>query len=131
MLQQNRAQLLGYAAEDPETRETPSGARVAKFNLATSRRWKDGDGEVQEATQFHTIIAWTRHADAAARFVEKGALLQVEGRIEYRNFEHEGARRWVAEIVVAGPEGLINALPKGAPPTQPSADEAHDGTVPF
>lgn len=131
MLQQNRTTLLGYVSRDPVFRAAPDGTPVAQFGLATSRRWKDGDGEVREDTQFHTIVAWGHHAGATERFVKKGQPLQVEGRLRYRKYEHEGTERFVTEIVVSGPAGLVNSLAPGAAPAEAPEDASDGAEIPF
>ena len=112
MLNMNDVRLLGYAGRDPEMKEFKDGERVARFTLATTRRWQTKADEAKEAkeakeaTQWHRVAAFGRAAEAAERFVRKGAALLIEGRIEYRSYEGEaGETRYVTEIVVAGPRG--------------------------
>jgi len=111
MLNMNRATLLGNAGRDPETRQTASGNKVAKFTLATTERFRGKDGETAEATEWHRIAAFGEAAEIAEKFVRKGVPVLVEGRIAARSYrDREDVERRVTEIVVAGARGAINVL---------------------
>ena len=99
----NKAILIGNLGQDPEVRSTSSGSRVANFSLATSRRWKGQNGEPQEKTEWHRIVAWNNKgstlADVVERFCKKGDKVYVEGSIEYRSWQdREGQTRYTTEI---------------------------------
>jgi single-strand DNA-binding protein len=99
----NKAILIGNLGQDPEVRSTSSGSRVANFSLATSRRWKGQNGEQQEKTEWHRIVAWNNKgstlADVVERFCKKGDKVYVEGSIEYRSWQdREGQTRYTTEI---------------------------------
>lgn len=95
----NKAILVGNVGGDPEVRTTASGAKVANFSLATSRKWKNKNGEQQESTQWHKIVLWSALADLAEKYVKKGSQLYLEGEIEYRTYEDkEGQTRYITEI---------------------------------
>ncbi|HEU0055546.1 MAG TPA: single-stranded DNA-binding protein, partial [Longimicrobium sp.] len=83
----NKAMLIGNLGQDPEVRTIPSGARVAQFSLATSRRWKDKNGQQQEKTEWHRVVAWDFLVDIVERYARKGDRLYVEGEIEYRQYQ--------------------------------------------
>jgi single-strand DNA-binding protein len=98
----NKATLIGYLGADPDIRTTPGGARVAQFSLATSRRWNDREGRLQEKTQWHRVVVWDT-LPATFGFVEKylrkGDRVYVEGEIDYRSYETDsGDTRWTTEI---------------------------------
>ena len=102
----NKATLMGNLGADPEVRTIPSGARVAQFSLATTRRWSDGDGQPREKTQWHRIVVWDS-LPATFGFVEKylrkGDRVYVEGEIDYRSYENnDGNTRWATEIKASG-----------------------------
>ena len=127
MLSRNHVLILGFAGRDAETVELPSGVRVASFPLATHF----GTGE-RRRTDWHTVRAWAQHADAAERLVRRGAAVHVEGRISYREVPGPdgGPGRRVAEVIVAGPRGLLNLLDRPAqegreepPPVPPALAE--------
>lgn len=82
----NKAILVGNAGSDPEIRYTPAGAAVTKFNLATTRTWKDKHGNQQEETEWHKLEFFGKLAEIAGEYVKKGRQLYVEGRIRYNVF---------------------------------------------
>jgi single-strand DNA-binding protein len=97
----NKAILIGNLGADPEIRQTQSGQTVATFNLATSERWKDRQGTMQERTEWHRIVAWSPLAEIAQQYLAKGSQLYVEGRIQTRQWEDQsGQKRYMTEIVV-------------------------------
>jgi len=96
----NKAILIGNLGADPELRYTPSGAAVANFNIATTERWKDKDGQPQERTEWHRIILWSRQAEIAKEYLRKGSSVYIEGRIQNRSYEDkDGIKRYVTEII--------------------------------
>ena len=99
----NKAILIGNLGQDPEVRSTTNGSRVANFSIATSRRWKGQNGEMQEKTEWHRIVAWNNKgsslADVVERYCKKGDKIYVEGSIEYRSWQdREGQTRYTTEI---------------------------------
>lgn len=99
----NKVILIGNLGADPEVRSTSNGSRVAQLSLATSRRWKGQNGEWQEKTEWHRIVAWNNRgstlADIVERYCKKGDKLYVEGSIEYRSWQdREGQTRYTTEI---------------------------------
>ena len=95
----NKAILIGNLGSDPEIRTIPSGARVAQFSLATSRRWNDKNGQPQEKTEWHRIVVWDKLVDVVERYVKKGDRLYVEGEIEYRQYQDkDGVTKYSTEI---------------------------------
>jgi single-strand DNA-binding protein len=105
----NKAILIGNLGQDPEVRSTANGARVANFNLATSRQWTGQGGDKQEKTEWHRIVAWnnskgtgTGLADVVDKYCKKGDKLYVEGRIEYRSWQdNNGQTRYTTEIIAS------------------------------
>ena len=95
----NKAMLIGNVGQDPEIRTIPSGARVAQFSVATNRRWNDKNGQQQEKTEWHRIVAWERLVDIIERYVKKGDRIYVEGEIEYRQYQDkDGVTKYTTEI---------------------------------
>ena len=96
----NRAELIGRLGADPEVRYTQNEAPVAVFSLATNEQWKDQNGETQERTEWHRIIAWDNLAKVCEEYLNKGKLVYVEGPLRTRSWEdNEGVTRRVTEIV--------------------------------
>jgi single-strand DNA-binding protein len=95
----NKAMLIGNLGSDPEIRTTGSGTRVATLSLATSRRWNDRNGQQQEKTEWHRVVAWDKLVDIIEKYVKKGDRLYVEGEIEYRSYEDkDGVTKYSTEI---------------------------------
>ena len=95
----NKAMLIGNVGQDPEIRTIPSGARVAQFSVATNRRWNDKNGQQQEKTEWHRIVAWEKLVEVIERFVKKGDRIYVEGEIEYRQYQDkDGVTKYTTEI---------------------------------
>lgn len=96
----NKAFILGYVTRDPETRTTPSGAMVANFAIATNRYWRDAAGEKQEKADFHNIVAWRGLAELTQKYINKGSLILVEGRVETRSWDDQsGAKHYRTEVI--------------------------------
>lgn len=131
MLHVNRVTLLGYAGRDPEVRTPPDGAATARFSLATTRKWSDRDGKPAEATEWHPIAVYGPAVEAAQRLVTRGAAVLVEGPLSRREYrDREGNLRQIAEIVVAGREGMVNLVsptPRGDSRDEAQTQEAEDG----
>ena len=95
----NKVQLIGRLGTHPE--ETIVGeTKVAEWTMATNDTWKDKNGEKQERTEWHTCKAWVRLADLAVNYLNKGSQVYVEGAIETRSWEKDGAMRYKTEIKV-------------------------------
>ena len=131
MLHVNRATVLGYAGGDARRRTMQSGEDTVSFSVATTRRWKGDDGQAQEVTEWHRVAVFGGSVEPASEMVRKGALVLVEGRLRTREFkDREGKDRTVTEIVVAGPQGMVNVLspkPAAVPPDEAGTSEARDG----
>jgi single-strand DNA-binding protein len=145
----NKVILVGNLGKDPELRYTPSGAAVANFTLATSERYKDKNGDSQEKTEWHNIVAWRQLAEICGKYLHKGKQVYIEGRIQTRSYDdRDGNKRYVTEIVAdqmqmlgrAGEEGggapARSYEPRAARPTQGaprSSAPAHEdfGDPPF
>lgn len=83
----NKVQLIGRLGGDPDSRNTPTGSQVVNFRLATTRTWKNSDGEQQEKTEWHPVVVWGPTAGFVSQYVGKGDLLYVEGRLETRSWQ--------------------------------------------
>ncbi len=96
----NKAVIVGNLTRDPETRTIPSGQPVASFAIATNRIWNDKEGNRQEATEFHNVVAFGKLADICSRYLNKGRLVLIEGRIQTRSWQdQDGKKKYWTEIV--------------------------------
>src|SRR6187399_3415588 len=96
----NKVILVGRLGKDPEVRNLENGATVANFTMATSETYKDKTtGDRKEVTEWHNIVLWRGLADVAARYLHKGDMIYVEGKLRTRSWEKEGVTRYTTEIV--------------------------------
>ena len=97
----NKVILIGNLGRDPEVRSTPSGQPVANFTLATSRRWRDKNGQKQEQTEWHTVVCWGKQAEIAGQYLTKGKQVYVEGRLQTRSWDdrNTGEKRYKTEVI--------------------------------
>jgi single-strand DNA-binding protein len=98
----NKVFLLGNVGKDPEIRSTAGGTMVANFTLATSDRQKDAQGNWQDRTEWHNLVAFTRLAEIVRDYVKKGSKLFIEGKIQTRSWDDKesGQKRYRTEIIV-------------------------------
>jgi single-strand DNA-binding protein len=98
----NKVILLGNVGKDPEIRSTGSGTMVANFTLATSDRFQDAQGNWQDRTEWHNLVAFKRLAEIVRDYVKKGSKLYIEGKIQTRSWEDKDtkAKRYRTEIIV-------------------------------
>jgi single-strand DNA-binding protein len=98
----NKVILLGNVGKDPEIRSTGGGTMVANFTLATSDRFQDAQGNWQDRTEWHNLVAFKRLAEIVRDYVKKGSKLFIEGKIQTRSWDDKetGAKRYRTEIIV-------------------------------
>ncbi|MDY3198960.1 MAG: single-stranded DNA-binding protein, partial [Pseudomonadaceae bacterium] len=97
----NKVILIGNVGGDPEVRYMPNGNAVANVTLATSDSWKDKQtGQQQERTEWHRVVFFGRLAEIVGEYVRKGSKLYVEGRLQTREWEKDGIKRYTTEVVV-------------------------------
>jgi single-strand DNA-binding protein len=95
----NKVILIGNLGRDPEMRYLPSGDAVANFSIATTERWKDKNGEMQEQTEWHRIAFFGRQAEVCGEYLRKGSSVYVEGRLQTRKWtDKDGNERYTTEI---------------------------------
>src|ERR1700742_2767496 len=95
----NKVILIGHLGKDPELRSLEGGVSVTSFPLATSETFNK-DGQKVEQTEWHNIVMWRGLADLAAKFLQKGKLVYIEGKLRTRSFEDkEGVKKYTTEIV--------------------------------
>lgn len=133
----NKVFIIGRLTQDPETRSTPNGQTVTTLRMATNRVWSNqSTGQKQEATEYHTVIAWARLGEIASQYLKRGGLVMIEGRIQTRSWDDKttGAKRYMTEIVAEnlqlGPRsdfggqgapmgGAKRTAPQNAPASEP------------
>lgn len=97
----NKVMLIGNVGQDPEVRYLDnSQAKVARMRLATTERYTDRSGETRENTEWHTITCWRKLADTVERYVKKGTMIYVEGKLTTREWtDQQGQKRYSTEVV--------------------------------
>lgn len=156
----NKVILIGNLRRDPETRMTADGRPICSLALATTRRYKDSQGALQEETEWHRVTLFGRQAEVAQQYLKKGNPVYIEGRIRTNRYtDKDGIERWSTGIIAesmqllgsrntaaggqsqqgaygapAGDDGFES--PRRAPAARPaaparSADEIAEDDVPF
>jgi len=96
----NKVILVGRLGKDPEVRNLDNGAVVANFSIATSETYKDRTtGERKEITEWHNIVLWRGLAEISQKYLKKGDMVYIEGKLRTRSWEKEGVTRYTTEIV--------------------------------
>lgn len=119
----NRAMIIGNLTRDPESRTTTSGQSVCNFSVATSSQWTDAQGQKQERTEYHPIVAWGKLADICTQYLAKGRKVYVEGRLQTREWEaQDGTKKQRTEIVAENMIILDRPSQGGAPRNEAPAN---------
>jgi len=97
----NKVMLIGRLTRDPETKTTPQGVTVTTFSIATNRMWKDAQGNQQDKTEYHNIVAWRKLGEIVAQYLSKGRQIYIEGHLQTRSWEDQpgGKKNYRTEIV--------------------------------
>lgn len=118
----NKVMLIGNLTRDPNLRYTPSNTAVCSFGIATNRSWSTEDGQLEERTDFHNLVAWAKLAEICDQILRKGDKVYVEGRLQTRDWKSDdGADRRVTEIVLdsmiklGSPHGYENSRAEEEP----------------
>jgi len=132
----NKVILVGRLGADPQLKYTPSGRANVQFNVATNAVWKDQEGNQQEKTDWHRIVAWGKLAEVMGEYLKKGSYVYLEGRLQTRSFEdNSGAKRYITEVVVDNMEmlGKKGEMASNDSGPQPEAipDDAVEEDLPF
>lgn len=125
--------LVGRLGKDPDVRNLESGATVANFTMATSETYRDKNtGDRKEITEWHNIVLWRGLAEVASKYLHKGDMVYIEGKLRTRSWEKEGVTRYTTEVVgdnmtMLSPKpsggGNSDYAPTSAPSSRSTADE--------
>lgn len=128
----NKVILVGRLGKDPEVRHLENGATVANFSMATSETYKDKTtGEKKEITEWHNIVLWRGLADVASKYLHKGDMVYIEGKLRTRSWEKDNITRYSTEVVgdnmtMLSPKssgGQSDYSPSSAPSSQGQQDD--------
>jgi single-strand DNA-binding protein len=120
----NRIQLIGRLGKDPESRLLPSGRRVCTFSLAVDRRWKNGNGEAKEATDWFNVESWGRLGEVCHQYLAKGRLVYVEGRVQTDRWQDDKGDPHSRTKVVGGVMQILDRKPEEPEVTAAPEEEA-------
>jgi single-strand DNA-binding protein len=138
----NKVILIGNLGRDPEVRHTPNGAAVTNFSIATNEVWNNREGQREERTEWHRVVAFGKLAEICGQYLKRGKQVYIEGRLQTRSWEdRDGNKRSTTEVVATnmtmlGRPGEPDAA-SYAPPLEeadlpgPSSARAEDDDIPF
>ena len=132
----NKVFVLGNVTRDPEVRSMPNGGQVTNFGIATNRFYTTSAGEKKSEAEFHNIVCFGKLADTSARYLTKGSLVLIEGRIKTRNWTNPaGVKQYRTEIIAEslqlGPRGSGTGASAGSSNYQrPEPDSAESYGAP-
>ncbi len=104
----NRVVLIGYLPADPETKSLQNGQSLVKFKVATHRDWKGRDGDKQQVTDFHKVVAWNALAQICGEYLKKGSAVYLEGRLMNGQYEDKAGIKKSSTEIVADIVNFIN-----------------------
>lgn len=120
----NKVMLIGNLGAAPEARFTQNGTAVTTFSIATTKKWRDKDGQMQTQTEWHRIVTWKRTAEICAEYLDKGARVYIEGSLQTRKWKDQnGADRYTTEIVAHDMKMLSPKKSDYVGPTPPPTPE--------
>ncbi|MFQ5446270.1 MAG: single-stranded DNA-binding protein [Saprospiraceae bacterium] len=119
----NKVILIGRLGKDPEVRRLESGVAVAKFSLATDESYKDKEGNQVQQTEWHNIVVWRTQAEVAEKYLKKGMLIYVEGKLTHREYtDKDNQKRYFTEVV-ANTFKMLERKDSGGSGYFPGADD--------
>lgn len=133
----NKVILIGNLGKDPELRYTPNGTAVASFSIATNERWKDKEGNFQDHTEWHRIVAWRKLAETVGEYLKKGSQVYIEGKLRTRTWEDQnGTKRTTTEIVADSMQMLgrregVSSADVATPPASSDDEMTSNDDLPF
>lgn len=131
----NKVIILGRLGRDPESRNFQNGGRVVNLRLATSERYKDREGNMQERTEWHSVAIFNEKlGEIAERYLRKGSEVYIEGALETRKWQDQsGQERYQTEIVLRqfrGELALVGGRGNADPPAEQPAPQRGGGAKP-
>lgn len=126
----NKVILVGHLGKDPEVQKLDNDVTVAKFTLATTETFKDKTGNRVDQTEWHSIVAWRQLADFAGKYLHKGSLVYIEGKIKTSSWtDKENVKKYRTEIIadtISGLDKRPEGANSGSEPTSAHVDSSSD-----
>ena len=126
----NKVIIIGNLGRDPETRYMPEGGAITNISVATTEKWKDKNGEMQEKTEWHRVAFFGKLAEIAGEYLKKGSQVYVEGRLQTRKWQDkDGQDKYMTEIVANQMQmlGSRQGMGGGDRPSDRGAPDAGEG----
>lgn len=95
----NKVMIVGHVGQEPQVRHLPNGTSVTNVSVATNNYWLDSNGEKRESVEWHRIVFFGKLADVCGQYVSKGSQIYLEGRLQTREWEKDGIKRYTTEII--------------------------------
>lgn len=130
----NKVFLIGYLGQDPECKTLGNGNLMVTLSLATSKRWKDKDGNQKEKTAWHRIVVYHKQsAEFAQKYLKKASFVYVEGELDQREYEKDGEKRHITEVLLQGFSCQLMSLKpiEGGSGSKPPVDESAVEDMPY
>jgi single-strand DNA-binding protein len=132
----NKVILVGNLGADPEVRYTADGTAVCNFRIATTERFKDRQGNMQERTEWHRVVAWRKLAEICGQYLAKGKQVYIEGKIRSDTWEKDGVKQYSYKIEadtmqMLGGLGPGNRVQEPEPPFEPPPGGVPEDDIPF
>ncbi len=132
----NKVLLYGNLTRDPELKALPSGGSVVSFGIATSRSFKDKNGDKKEETEFHNLVAFGKLADIIGQYFKKGKPIYVEGRLQTRSWDKDGVKHYRTEVVIdefqfGADSGASSSQRDAAPKVDAATEDINPEDIPF
>ena len=124
----NKVILLGHMGQDPELRYLPNGTAVTNISVATNDFWTDANGERRETTEWHRVVFFGRLAEVCCQYLKKGAQVYVEGRLQTREWERDGVKRYTTEVIARDMQ-MLSTRGQGVGGNQATADSEYHGNA--
>jgi len=131
----NKVILVGNLGADPELRYTTKGTAVCNLSLATSSTWKDAEGNRQDRTAWHRVVAWGKQGELCKQYLSKGRQVYVEGRLQTSSYtDNAGIKKYSTEVVsnsvvFLGGNGANGAGGRGGPRQEDSYGRSSPGAA--
>jgi single-strand DNA-binding protein len=127
----NKVMQIGNLTKDPELKTLPNGSAVCNFDIAMNEKWKDKQGQLQERTEYSRIVVWGKQAESSAKFLSKGSSVFVEGKMSTRNYDKDGTKVYITEVVASNVQFLGGKKDGSAEPYKPAKENFAEVDIPF
>lgn len=121
----NKVTLIGNIGNDPESKTFDNGTKAVSFSVATTERWKSKDGQKQERTEWHRIVAFGKLAEIIEQYAKKGQRVYIDGKIAYKSYEKDGQKKFITNIQ-ANEFKILDKLENSGQSSEPQLNPQND-----